>query len=304
MEELNEMQETVKNEELQPVVEQAAAADNDANPIIQADTSEAVAETVSEAQKPAAEAAAEPASEPAAEAEAEPEAEPEADYTAMSREELLGAFNALLKIIEEPPMNTVFLLVSDAPQKIIGTILSRVQQIHVPPIDEASLDAALMAQCPDLEESRRSFLVRNAHGSWNTLLNLMEESDEEMEFFREFQAMMRLAYRPVILDVKAWSEQMGGRKRPWIVTFLQRAQRQIRENFIYNLQMKEITYMNEEEEFFATRFARFIHQNNITGIMDELALAQAQIEQNASMKIVLFDMILKLYSLLAKQAPQ
>ena len=97
MEELNEMQETVKNEELQPVVEQAAAADNDANPIIQADTSEAVAETVSEAQKPAAEAAAEPASEPAAEAEAEPEAEPEADYTAMSREELLGAFNALLE---------------------------------------------------------------------------------------------------------------------------------------------------------------------------------------------------------------
>ena len=212
--------------------------------------------------------------------------------------------NHMLKIIEEPPMNTVFLMVSDTPQKIIGTILSRVQQIHVPPIDEASLDAALRQQHPELDDTRVNFLVRNAHGSWNTLLNTMEESDGETEFFHEFQTMMRLAYRPIVVDVKAWSDQMGSRKRPWIITFLQRAQRQIRENFIYNLQMKEITYMNEEEEFFASRFSRFIHQNNVTGIMEELALAQAQIEQNANMKIVLFDMILKLYSLLAKQAPK
>lgn len=211
--------------------------------------------------------------------------------------------NHLLKIIEEPPSDTVFLLVSDVPQKIIGTILSRLQHINVPPIDDESLYAALKEQNPELNDDQCNYLIRNAHGSWSAVQNGLNEDNEEDEFFTEFQTLMRMSYRPIILDVKAWTEAIGSRKRTWVVTFLQNAQRLVRENFIYNMQMKEITYMNTNEEQFSSRFARFIHQNNIEGITNELALAQAQIEQNASMKIVMFDVVLKLYNLLNRQAP-
>ncbi|MDO4190095.1 MAG: DNA polymerase III subunit delta [Bacteroidales bacterium] len=209
------------------------------------------------------------------------------------------ASNHLLKVLEEPPSNTVFLLVSDFPQKIIGTIRSRVQDVAVPPIADEDMLTTLAQQHPELDEAQRTFFVRNAHGNWNALLNSMEENEDEMEYFNEFQSMMRHAYRPLILEVKNWSEQVGGRKRTWVVTFLQKSQRLIRENFVFHLQLNPIVYMNEAETQFATRFAQFIHANNIEKIMNELALAQAQIEQNANMKIVLFDMILKLYSLLA-----
>jgi DNA polymerase-3 subunit delta' len=83
--------------------------------------------------------------------------------------------------------------------------------------------------------------------------------------------------------------------------FLQKAQRLIRENFILRLRNRELTYMNNDELAFAAKFAQFIHEKNVVQIMDELALAEAQIAQNGNTKIILFHLEILLYKLLKKK---
>ena len=72
----------------------------------------------------------------------------------------------------------------------------------------------------------------------------------------------------------------------------------IRENFIYNLHQKELVYMTPDEQNFSTRFAPFVNERNVMGIMDELSEAQQHIEQNVNAKMVFFDFSLKMIVLL------
>ena len=84
------------------------------------------------------------------------------------------------------------------------------------------------------------------------------------------------------------------------IRFLQKAQRLIRENFILRLRSRELTYMNSAEMAFAAKFAQFIHEKNVVQIMEELALAEAQIAQNGNTKIILFHLEILLYKLLKR----
>ena len=72
----------------------------------------------------------------------------------------------------------------------------------------------------------------------------------------------------------------------------------IRENFIMNFNTPSLNYLNESERTFSSRFHAFVNHNNVTGIMDELALAEKDIMQNVNAKMVFFDLSLKLIMLL------
>ena len=80
--------------------------------------------------------------------------------------------------------------------------------------------------------------------------------------------------------------------------FLEYCQRLIRENFIYNFRRPELNYMSADESAFAVNFARFVNERNVIGIMDELSLAQRDIEQNTNSRMVFFDFALKMIVLL------
>ena len=149
--------------------------------------------------------------------------------------------NKLLKLLEEPPEKTIFLLVSEAPEMILSTILSRTQRFNIRKIDEASMANAL-----------------------------------QQKYGVQLAAM--------------------GRERQ--KNFLEYCQRMIRENFIYNLHRKEMNYMTLPEQNFATRFAPFVNERNVMGIMDELSEAQVHIEQNVNARMVFFDFSLKMIVLL------
>lgn len=181
------------------------------------------------------------------------------------------AANKLLKIIEEPYEKTYFLLVSNDPDHIIGTIQSRVQRLHLAPPSHQKIIA-----------------MREASAN-----------DEETQFFFEmFTQMMRLSYARKLFDMKAWSIQMSEIGRERQKNFLQYAQMLIRENYIMNLRQPELNYMNQQETAFSSKFSRFVNAKNIEGIMNELALAETDITQNVSAKIVFFDLSLKLIMLL------
>lgn len=208
--------------------------------------------------------------------------------------------NKVLKILEEPSPDTVFMLVSDRADDVLGTIYSRCQRIAVPPIDKDEMEKALRERY-SLADEVVPFLVKNALGSWSRMMGLIKETEESRYDFELFVQMMRLAWTLDVKGIKTWTEQVAALPREGQMRFLQKAQRLIRENFILRLRNRELTYMNNDELAFAAKFAQFIHEKNVVQIMDELALAEAQIAQNGNTKIILFHLEILLYKLLKKK---
>ena len=205
--------------------------------------------------------------------------------------------NKLLKLLEEPPERTIFLLVSEMPDMILPTIQSRTQRMNVRKIDEASIDRVLQTKY-SIQPADSLSIAHLANGNFIKALETIHLNEENQLFFDLFVSLMRLSYQRKIREMKMWSEQVAGMGRERQKNFLEYCQRMIRENFIFNLHQRDLTYMTISEQNFATRFAPFVNERNVMGIMDELSEAQIHIEQNVNAKMVFFDFSLKMIVLL------
>lgn len=201
--------------------------------------------------------------------------------------------NKLLKILEEPSPRTVFLLVSDNPDKILETIRSRTQRIDFPPLSESDIATALMERRFLSSEDARA-VAHLAEGSFTKALAQITAGGEDAPFFEQFVEVMRKGYLRDIKALQAWSETLAAWGREEQKAFLSFAQRLVRENFMYNFRRPELVYMASAEAQFAQRFARFVNERNVYGIMSELADAQRDIEQNTNSRMVFFDLALKI----------
>lgn len=207
--------------------------------------------------------------------------------------------NKLLKLLEEPPAQTVFLLVSEEPDRILPTILSRTQRINVPPLGDEVITRALTERF-GLQPANAAETAHLAQGSYLRALETIHLSEDNRQFFDLFVSLMRLAYQRKVKEMKEWSELVAGMGRERQKNFLAYCQRMVRENFVTNFHCPELTYLNRDERNFAVRFAPFINERNVIGITNELAEAQSHIEQNVNPRMVFFDFALKLIVLLIR----
>ena len=219
--------------------------------------------------------------------------------------------NKLLKLLEEPPEKTVFLLVSEHPEQLLSTILSRVQTIRVPRLDAETVSAAL--QQKGMDPAKASDIARIANGSYLAALKKADESEENKQELRYFIDLFRDAYTVGVLRdpqkkyeslrrLRQWSLDMADSKvgREKQKHFLQYAQQQVRENYIRNAGCPELNYQMEDERDFSVKFAPFIHNGNVEAIMNQLDLAERQIEQNGNAKMIFFDLCLQMIVLIKK----
>lgn len=207
--------------------------------------------------------------------------------------------NKLLKIIEEPIGDTVFLLVSDTPDQIIGTIQSRCQRINIRGVDELDIIAALQAKY-NITEQDAAVVSHISRGSYLKALETISLDEENKFFFNFFVQMMRSSYGKDIKMIKNIGNELSAIGRERQKNYLRYAQRMIREYFSSNLKQSELVYLNSEESQFGIRFAPFINERNIIDFMNELALAERHIEQNVNAKMVFFDLCLKVTMLLKR----
>ena len=208
--------------------------------------------------------------------------------------------NKLLKLIEEPPTQTVFLMVCEEPDKLLETIRSRVQRIDVKKIDNDIVRQALIERRGISEEAAMR-ISRLANGSWLKAMEALQAGTENEQFLDLFMMLMRLAYQRRVRELRKWSETMAGFGREKQKRFLQFFMRMLRENFMYNFQQQDLVYMTQEEEDFAKNFARFINEANILQLYDLTNLAIRDIGQNANAKIVFYDFALKIIVLLIQK---
>ncbi len=197
--------------------------------------------------------------------------------------------NKMLKLLEEPPAETVFVMVCEEPEKLIETIRSRAQRIDVRRIDDASIERALVERRGiDTDAAHR--LARAANGSWLTALEELDADNEKRQFLDLFISLMRLAYMRKIKDLRKWSETaaaLGREKQRRMLAYFMRL---VRENFMYNFHNPQLCYMTRDEENFARNFAPYINEANVIEMSELMNRAMRDIGQNANAKIVLFDM--------------
>lgn len=206
--------------------------------------------------------------------------------------------NKLLKLLEEPPAQTVFILVSEQPDRVLQTIRSRTQMINLPRLSQDDIEHRLIEKhCIAPAEAKR--ISRASAGNMMAALRTITDDQETALFFDLFVLLMRLSYARKVKEMKQWADKVASMGRERQKNFLMYCQKMIRENFIYNFQHQDdLNYMNEKEADFAVRFAPFINENNVIGMMDELSLAQRDISQNVNAKFVFFDFALKMIVLI------
>lgn len=205
--------------------------------------------------------------------------------------------NKLLKLIEEPPVGTHFLLVSQEPDLVLGTIQSRVQRINVPALPEEAIAQALQER-HSMPADDAKLLAHIAQGSYTEALKRMQRNSEQQLFFDLFVQLMRHSYARRIKEMHQWALAVSELGRERQKRMLDYFQQQLRENFIYNFHKPEMNFLGREEENFSTRFAPFIGERNVVGIMNELSDAARDIAQNVSARMVFFDLALKMIILL------
>ena len=208
--------------------------------------------------------------------------------------------NKLLKLIEEPPQQTVFLMVCEEPDRLLETIRSRVQRIDVRKLPADTICQALQERRGVGEESARR-ISRLANGSWLKALEELQVGTENELFLELYISLMRLAYQRKVRDLRRWSETLAGFGREKQKRFLQYFLRMTRECFMYNFGEQELVYMTQAEEDFAQNFARFVNEANILPIYDLTNRAIRDIGQNANAKIVFFDFTLQIIVLLIQK---
>ncbi|MDR0371508.1 MAG: DNA polymerase III subunit delta [Prevotellaceae bacterium] len=214
--------------------------------------------------------------------------------------------NKILKILEEPPQKTVFLLVSNTPEEIITTILSRTQQVHIPKLDEEEIYNSLRTNLSKSDEEAR-YASRISNGSYSRAIRISDEKNQNLENFEQFVDLMRLAWKvgnkkdhSSLKTLKNWSDNMAAVGRERQKKFLEYAQRMIRENYILNLRQKDLNYMTVFEDNFSTNFSPFINERNVEEMTYEFSVAQRQTEQNVNAKMIFFDLTLKTIMLLKR----
>lgn len=202
--------------------------------------------------------------------------------------------NKLLKIIEEPPARTLFILVSEEDDKLLPTITSRCQHIRIPAISSEDLSAHLVNSA-GMDPVKASEIAAIANGNMVRAMELAREDDNTTVHLERFTRLMRTGYARDIQSLVSWSEETAALGRERQKSFLSYALRMIRENFIMNFRGKEnkLVYLTRTEDEFSLKFHPFINEKNISALNREFNLAYAHVESNGNTKMIFLDLALK-----------
>jgi len=209
-----------------------------------------------------------------------------------------SAANKLLKLIEEPPVNTVFLMISENPTQLLKTILSRTQIVKVPPIHRDSIALALVDRY-QLNPAKANEISRVSNGSFQKAISLISVQEENPNFVM-FRQLMRLCYSNDVLGLLDWVNEAVSLGREQQKELLTESLRLLRENLMLNIDLEDISYLAGEEVDFSKKFSPFINKENVYKIFNEFNLAIDHISRNGNPHIIFTDMCMKLVKMINK----
>ena len=217
----------------------------------------------------------------------------------------ISAANKLLKLIEEPPEKTVFILITESEEQIINTIKSRCQALHFPALSEQDISNTLVVdhQVSDNDAAR---IAHQAEGNFNKALHLLQNDSSDIIFEQWFVAWIRTAFKAkgnaaVVQQLIEWSDTIAKTGRETQKRFLDYCLQFFRQALLLNYKSDNLVFMETKTGFDLSKFAPFVHAGNILEIEKELNDAMYHIERNGNPKIILLDLSMKLTRFLHKK---
>lgn len=202
------------------------------------------------------------------------------------------AANKLLKILEEPPEKTIFVLVSNHPDQLLATIISRVQQIPFYNCSESEITEALIANYKvNPETARQSAML--ATGNYAEAVSLLTHNEESVSFLSNFQGFMRLALKFDCTKALQWIDENAASGREKQKQFFQYGLEVFRDCLMYNYGNRDLVRLSGQEKQFLEKFAPFVNQKNYERLIEEFNSNYYYIERNANPKILFMDLFLK-----------
>lgn len=198
-----------------------------------------------------------------------------------------AAANTLLKLIEEPPPQTLFLFVSETPDRIIPTIRSRTQTVTLPDLDDRVIADNLVSRL-GTDPVQASTIARAARGSWGAALAMSAAGggESEDEDYDRFVELMRLCYLGKYLELFEWAAQMAPIGREAQKRFCVSSIATLRDCYMLNIGMRGITYLPPGRDKFCTNFAPYVNHASAEQFVEEFELLLRQIIQNGNPKIL------------------
>ncbi|MEZ7944743.1 MAG: DNA polymerase III subunit delta' [Flavobacteriaceae bacterium] len=218
----------------------------------------------------------------------------------------IAASNKLLKLIEEPPAKTIFLLITENEDQIITTIKSRCQALHFPILSEQDIANELLLR-EKCSESDALKIATQAEGNYNKAVHLLHQDSNDLIFEQWFIAWIRTAFKAkgnaaVIQELVVWSETIAKTGRETQKQFLDYCLQFFRQALLLNYKSPELVFLETQTpKFNLQNFAPFVHSENILAIEKELNDALYHIERNGNPKIILLDLSMKLTRFLHKK---
>lgn len=218
----------------------------------------------------------------------------------------IAASNKLLKLLEEPPEKTIFILISENEEDIIQTIRSRCQILHFNGLTEPIIAEALINN-ENADPKVAAKIAHQAQGNYNVALHLLHDDSEDQPFEQWFVTWVRAAFKAkgnaaAIQDLILWSEKIAGLGRETQKKFLEFCIEMFRQALLINYEAKNLVYFEPKvDKFKLENFAPFVNGNNIQEIFKELSDAMYHIERNGNAKIILTDLSIKLTRLIHKK---
>ncbi|RCS26007.1 DNA polymerase III subunit delta' [Polaribacter sp. WD7] len=217
----------------------------------------------------------------------------------------IAAANKLLKLIEEPPSKTVFLLITEHEEQIINTIKSRCQALHFPTLSEQDIANALVVN-HQAEDKEAAKIAHQAEGNFNKALHLFYDNSSDLIFEEWFITWIRTAFKAkgnaaVVQQLVKWSEIIAKSGRETQKRFLEYCLQFFRQALLLNYKSTNLVFIETKSGFDLSKFAPFVHSGNILDIEQELNQAIYHIERNGNAKIILLDLSMKLTRFLHKK---
>ena len=217
----------------------------------------------------------------------------------------IAAANKLLKLIEEPPNKTVFILITENEEQIINTIKSRCQALHFPVLSEQDIVSSLISR-EQISENDAAKIAHQAEGNYNKATHLLHNDSNDLVFEEWFIAWIRTAFKAkgntaVVQQLIAWSDTIAKTGRETQKRFLNYCLQFFRQAMLLNYKSDSLVFLETKTGFDISKFAPFVHSGNILEIEKELNDAMYHIERNGNAKIILLDLSMKLTRFLHKK---
>ena len=200
-----------------------------------------------------------------------------------------AAANTLLKLIEEPAPGTLFIFVSEQPDRVIATIRSRTQITTLAPLPQKFIAEYLYNE--GIENGAR--IAQAAGGSLSRALEL-SRNEFQSEDFERFAALMRKGYTMKYGELFEWAESMAGIGREAQKMFCENSLAILRDCYLTSLNLAEITFVNPQTEKFINAFSPYTNHLTIEHFIREFELLVSHIRQNGNAKIIFSDFALKI----------